>query len=168
MKPILDKKARDISDNTWRPYKTIAPPEPLTDEQLAPQHKNFEQLAGTIEGEPTKEAVKDIYLHGVQEGRQIGFEEGYVKGGKEATEHFTAARTRKVFGQTIQTSPSNTEYTSEQIKASEDANKDIISVELNEVMAPHAILPQEVKLDAVLDLLRSHFAVDIQRTGESR
>jgi len=146
--------------------KVFVPPVPLTEDQLKPFKKNFEVWAGSLDNDkpPSKEQVEKLFIDGVQLGREIGFEEGYAKGGKIAAEHFTAVRTRRVYrdGQ-----EPNTEE-KRQINASGHANKELVSVELNSVMAAHAGLPDKVKLEALFDLLESKFGVKIDRSGESR
>lgn len=142
-------------DADWKPFKVFVPPPPLTKEQLEPQYKQFEQWAGSFEGEATKEQVQKLFIDGYQAGREGGFEEGYAKAGKETAQHFTAVRDRRP-------------VTEEQLKASEDTNKDLVASEIQNVLQQYQIVPDEVKLDAIFDVLKSRFGIKIDRNRDGR
>jgi len=157
-------------EKDWKLFKPFTPPEPLTEAQLEPYKKDFEGWAGSLDNDkpPSKDQVQKLFTDGVQKGREVGFEEGYAKGAKIATEHFTAARYRTMHRHNVKNADGFVTVHTTNIEDSERTNKTLISVELNEVMAAYAVLPNEVKINAIFDLLESKFGVKIDRNKDGR
>jgi len=158
-KPLIGANGEDLSDANWKKYTPFVPPVPLTEEQLEPQLKQFEEWAGSVEGAPTKEDVKKLFIDGHQAGRERGFEEGYAKAGKDTAQHFTFARNKRSDPTDLNGAP---------MGSSEQLNADLLTNELNAVISEAAILPDKVKLDALFNVLEARFGVKIDRGGEGR
>ena len=152
----LTPEDKGDDDYGFKVAKIFIPPVPLTEEQLKPHLQAFEHWVAKVEeNTPAKKQVEELYVDAVQRGREIGFEEGFTKGGKLATRHFTVSRERKV-------------ATDEELKASEETNKDLVAGELQAVLQQYQIVPDEVKLDAIFDVLQSRFGVKIDRNKDGR